>query len=230
MSQREAFSHPRTASKLPFWRAVLRGAALAIFSCGTVCAQGGCLVPQTIEPEVVSPHPAPHFMLEGFQPYLLAPFITLVRQGTVDASQTPPCHCRLQLDSTDGLVVEEDDPTITLEARWFIDYDVTNPASTREWVSETLDPNFDDLTATQRPLRKTFVFDADTVGIVSSGFHVVEVVVGETEGFDPASTTNPRRAMKPGYTAAVYRFVVDVHVEQVVGQCPQTLPSYRVCP
>jgi hypothetical protein len=59
--------------------------------------------------------------------------------------------------------------------------------------------------------------------------HIVEVVVGEAAGFDRASTTLPNRAMKPGYTPAVYRFAVDVRVERVVGQCPQSPPSRRVC-
>ncbi len=229
MSQRKTFAHPRIGPKLPVLRRVLRGAALAIFSLVQVCPQGGCLIPQTVDPKIVSPHPPPHFVAEKVQSYLLPPVLTLIRQGTVDASQTPPCHCRLEFSGLDGLVVEQDDATITLQARWFVDYDVANPSSTLVWASETLTGNFDDVTAIERPLQTTFLFDADEKGIFTSGFHVVEVVVGETEGFDPSSTTQPNRAMKPGYTAAVYRFFVEVRVEQVPGQCPQTPPSHRVC-
>jgi len=230
MSHRKTFSHPRIDPKLPVLRRVVRGAALAIFSLVAVCPQGGCLVPQTVDLKVASPHPPPHFAVEKLQSYLLAPVLTLIRQGTVDATQTPPCHCRLEFGGIDGLVVEEDDATITLQARWFLDYDVANPASTLVWNTETLPGTFDDVTAVERPLQTpSFLLDADEKGIFTSGFHVVEVVVGESEGFDPSSTTQPNRAMKPGYTPAVYRFLVDVRVEQVPGQCPQTLPSHRIC-
>ena len=195
-----------------------------------VCPQGGCLVPQTVDPKVVSPHPPPHFVVEKIQSYLLAPVLTLIRQGTVDAAQTPPCRCRLEFGGVDGLVVEEDDPTITLQARWFLDYDAASPSSTLIWNSETLPGNFDDVTAVERSLQTpSFLLDADEKLIFTSGVHVVEVVVGESDGFDPSSTTQPNRAMKPGYTPAVYRFFVDVRVEQVPGQCPQTLPSRRIC-
>jgi hypothetical protein len=204
---------------------LLRGAALA-FLCGVaVCPQGGCLIPQSIDPITQSPHSPPHFVVEKIQSYLLPPVLTLVRQGTADAAQNPPCHCRLLFD---GLVVAEEDATITLEARWFIDYNPAIASSTLVWQRETLAGNFDDATATERPLQ-TFRFDADDVGIVASGVHVVEVVVGESEGFDPSSTTQPNRAMKPGYTPALYRFVVDARLEPIVGQCPQTPPSDRVC-
>ena len=57
----------------------------------------------------------------------------------------------------------------------------------------------------------------------------------ESTGFDDSSTTLPFRAVHEGYTPAVYRFVVDVHLEQSSGQCSQIAPSQsppvvRVCP
>jgi hypothetical protein len=55
------------------------------------------------------------------------------------------------------------------------------------------------------------------------------VVVGEKVGFDDASTTLPNRAMQEGFTPAVYRFAVDVNLQQVTGQCPRTPPSHVVC-
>src|SRR5205814_1307937 len=79
-------------------------------------------------------------------------------------------------------------------------------------IPDPVPGNFNDVTQTTRPL-PTFSFDAAELGIVSSGLHVVEVVVGETTGFDPASTTFPNRAMLQGYTAATYKFVVDLHLE-----------------
>src|SRR4051812_12939458 len=106
MSHRKTFSRPRIGLKQPVSRRIFRGVTLAILACVVVCPQGGCLVPQTVDPKVVSPHPPPHFVVEQIQSYLLPPVLTLVRQGTVDASQTPPCHCRLEFSGVDGLVVE----------------------------------------------------------------------------------------------------------------------------
>jgi hypothetical protein len=203
-----------------------RGAALASTWGVLVCAQAGCLIPQTVDAIVASPHAPPQIVPENMPPYLLPRVLTLFQQGASDVSASPPCHCHLEFD---GLSVEEPDSTVTLEARWFVDYDPSNIPSTR--FVRTPDPvpgNFNDATQTTRPL-PTFSFDAAELGIVSSGLHVVEVVVGETTGFDPASTTLPNRAMLQGYTAATYKFVVDLHLEQISGSCPSTPPSHRVC-
>ena len=224
MSRRKCFSHPFIAARQRFFRRFVRGAALATTLGVLVCAQTSCLIPQAVDPIVEAPHAPPHFIVESIPSYLLPPVLTLIRQGSVDVAAVPPCHCQLEFD---GLSVEED-PAVALEARWFIDYDTANPSSTRVWFTEALDPNFNDPTKTTR-LLGTFRLDAEAVPIVASGVHIVEVVVGETAGFDRASTTLPNRAMKPGYTPAVYRFAVDVHVEQVIGQCPQSPPSRRVC-
>ena len=226
MSRREPFSHPLAACGRPFLRRFARGAALASTWGVLVCAQAGCLIPQTVDAIVATPHAPPQFVPENMPPYLLPRVLTLFQQGANDVSASPPCHCHLEFD---GLSVEEPDSTVTLEARWFVDYDPSNIPSTR--FVRTPDPvpgNFNDVTQTTRPL-PTFSFDAAEVGIVSSGLHVVEVVVGETTGFDPASTTLPNRAMLQGYTAATYKFVVDLHLEQISGSCPSTPPSHRVC-
>jgi hypothetical protein len=189
-----------------------------------VCAQASCLVPQSVEPELSVPHPTPYFLVGIFPAYLLAPVLTLVRQGSADA---PPCHCVLDFNP---LTVHEDDPTITLEVRWFVDYNPAIPATTGQRSTQLLEGTFDDPLLVDRTLQ-TFSLDADAAGITTSGVHVVEVVVGETDGFDRASTTQPNRAMKPGYTPAVYRFVVDVRLDPVAGQCPQSPPSRREsCP
>jgi hypothetical protein len=225
MSRREFFSHPLAVAKLPLFPGSFRGAALASTLGVLVLAQVSCLIPQTVEPIVEAPHPPPHFVVETIPNYLLAPVLTLTRQGSADVLPTPPCHCRLEFD---GLSIGAD-PEIALEARWYIDYDTANPSSTRVWQTESMDPSFDDPTKTTRVLG-TFPFDADGAGIVTSGVHIVEVVVGETAGFDRSTTAaQPNRSMKPGYTPAVYRFAVDVRLEQVPGQCPESPPSKRVC-
>lgn len=184
------------------------------------------MIPQTIEPIVTTPHAPPHFVPENDIPQNLLPrVLTLFQQGSNDVAARPPCHCRLDFD---GIIVEEPDATVTLDVLWFIDYDPSNLASTQPVFSETLEGDFNNVTKTTRNLR-TFRFDAASFGIVSSGLHVVEVVVGENGGFDPASTTLPHRAMKQGYSSANYKFLVDVHLEQFSGSCPATPPSIRVC-
>ena len=225
MSRREPSSHPLAACRRRFFRRFARGAALASTWGVLVCAQAGCLIPQTVDAIVATPHAPPQLVPENMPPYLLPRVLTLFQQGANDVSASPPCHCRLEFD---GLSVEEPDSTVTLEARWFVDYDPSNLPSTRFVFNEPVPGNFNDVTQTTRPLTM-FRFDAAQLGIVSSGLHVVEVVVGETTGFNPASTTLPNRAMLQGYTAATYKFVVDLHLEQISGSCPSTPPSLRVC-
>jgi hypothetical protein len=203
----------------------LRGPGLAFQVLVVVCAltAPGCLVPQSIDAFVVTPHPPPHFVLESIPDYLLQPVLQLYRQGPND----PPCHCYLELSIP---FVEEDDPTVTLEARWFLDYDPAVISSVSPvGAPQRLDGNFD-TQETIRPL-KAFRFDADAFLINSSGLHVVDVVVGELAGFDPASTAQPNRAMKPGYTAAVYRFFVNLKYEpdSTRPNCPAAGASLRVC-
>jgi len=231
MSRKALFSHLSELTNRLLFQRFSRGAPLASILGVLVCAQVSCLIPQTVDAIVPAPHPAPYFVVETIPSYLLPPQLTLIRQGAGDAALAPACHCQLWFD---GLVVHEDDPTITLQAKWFVDYDVTNPSSTRPWAADLMNGTFDDATAITRSVR-TFQFDADQVGIVSSGVHLLEVVIGETDGFDPSSTTQPNRAMKTGYTPAVWRFPVNVRVEQLSGQCnqppAQSPPSVRVsCP
>jgi hypothetical protein len=222
MSRRGCLSYSLLAGTTPDSKRFFRGATLATTLGVMVCAQAGCLIPQDIEKKIEAPHPAPSIVVSTIPSYLLPPKLTLIRQGASD----PPCHCTLLFD---GLEVEEVDSTVALEAHWFVDYDTAVPSSTRIVASDILAPNFDDVTKTIRALRP-FTFDADDVGITASGVHIVEVVVGETAGFDRTSVTQPNRAMKEGYTPAVYRFAVDVHLEQVPGQCPTTPPSKLTCP
>jgi len=231
MSRKAPFSHRPQGTRPLLFQRFSRGAALASILGVLVCAQVSCLIPQTVDPIKQAPHPAPYFVVEQIPSYLSPPQLTLLRQGLGDAALAPACHCQLWFD---GLFVHEDDPTITLQAKWFVDYDVTNPSSTRPWAADLMNGTFDDATAIVRPER-TFQFDADAVGIVTSGVHLVEVVIGETDGFDPSSTTQPNRAMKTGYTPAVWRFPVNVRVEQGPGLCnqppAQSPPSVRVsCP
>src|ERR1043166_9357969 len=98
--------------KAPPRHGFFRGLRLASAMLVYVCAQS-CLVPQSVDPQGDAPHPAPHFVVESIPSYLLG-VLQLVRQGSLDAT----CHCQIQIPP---LTVEEDDPTVDLEVRWFVD-------------------------------------------------------------------------------------------------------------
>src|SRR5215813_2312151 len=148
MSRREPVSHLSATLNRLFFLGIPRGAALAIVLGVLVCPQIACLIPQDIEAKTDTPGAVPAFLPESFPSYLLPPILTLIRQGAADAALTPPCHCQLQFD---GLVIQAD-PTLTLEARWFVDYDTTNPSSTRPFQSDDYPPIFNDVTQTTRTL------------------------------------------------------------------------------
>jgi hypothetical protein len=198
-----------------------RGLRIASAVLVPVCAQA-CLVPQSVDPIGASAHPAPHFVEQSIPTYLIAPVLQLVRQGSLDPSN---CHCVIEIPP---LTVEEDDPTVNLEARWFVDYAAAGShAIARRDNGGTLQGTFNDPTLTLRTL-DTFRFDADS--FVSNGVHVLSVVVGETTGFDDSSTAAlPNRTMKSGYTLAQYEFPINVDVALDRTHCPQQLPSIQVC-
>jgi hypothetical protein len=204
------------------WRA--RGALVAL----TFLVESACLVPQSIDAidADAGPHAVPHIVLETIPTYLLAPVLTLYRQGPADAVATPACSCKLVLNVPQ---VADEDPSITLLARWFVDYNLAVPSSTLPWKPQTIEGNFDTGTTVRTLL--PYDFDADTHNIVTNGLHIVELVVGERDGFDDTSLTLPNRAMKPGYEAAVYRFAIQVNVTQDPNQphCPNQPPSVPVC-
>jgi hypothetical protein len=194
-----------------------------------VCAQS-CLVPQSVDPIPVAAHAVPYFDQESIPDYLLAPVLQLYQQGSADATHTPPCHCEIEIPA---LFVHEDDPTVELQVRWFIDYDKAVQRSEAPWPGSTvtLAPNFNDPTYTQRPINK-FDFDAQAADINTNGVHVLLVVVGETSGFDDSlSAALPNRSMKAGFTAAELEFPIFVDVAQDPSrpQCPSQQPSLRVC-
>jgi hypothetical protein len=196
-----------------------------------VCALvfAGCMVPQTVDAIQNEAHPPPQFLVGELPAYLLTPQLQLYRQGAADAVYTPvPCHCVIEIPP---LAITEPDPTVDLTARWFVDYDVAVARSTPPVRVESLPGTFDDATATRRQIGK-FVFDTDTLQILSSGQHVLEVVVGETAAFnDSPDVGEPNRTPKTGFTLAVYRFFINVKVEQDPARpsCPSELPSVPEC-
>lgn len=196
----------------------------------------GCLIPQSIDALDLDagPHPVPHFVVEAIPDYMRVPVLALYRQGAGDPAQSTPsgtCHCQLLLALP---LVEEQDPTVTLQVRWFLDYDATkqpNPIVAPLSPSITLTGSFDN-PVTQRKM-DPYPFDADARGILADGLHVVEAVVADQAGFDDSATDLPFRTMKPGYEADVYRFFIQVTVTPDPKQqhCPgvnPTPPSERV--
>jgi hypothetical protein len=230
MSRQERFATARGISRGAIFRGFGAGAALA-WTCGVlVCAQAGCMVPQSVDPIVTSPHEPPTLGPANLPQYLLARVLTLYQNGTADVTSSPPCHCQLAFGKFDAITVEEADSTVTLEARWFIDYDSANPASTAPRLTETLDAIPNNVDKTTRTLTKVFDFDAAIASATTNGLHIVELVVGQKDGFNDSSTSLPNRAMKPDFQSATWKFVIDLHLEQIPGTCPSTPPSDRVCP
>ncbi len=212
MSQAAACRNRRTLHKPLTLCRFVSGPRLAIRAAVIVCA-------------LASQHPPPRFDLGSIDVRLLAPVLQLYRQGSVDAATTPASYCELCLSIP---LVEEDDPTITLEARWFVDYDPSIPASQHpSGAPQIMSGDFNN-TGTVRTL-KPFVFDADALG-VTNGLHVVEVVLAETAAFNNSSTTLPYRALNPGYSAAVYRFFINAKVDQDASRplCPSQFPSVKL--
>jgi hypothetical protein len=226
MSRSARFEAASGVARAAFFRRFCAGAGLA-WTCGVlVCAQAGCMIPQSVDPIVAQPHVPPQIGPENVPDYLQPRVLTLYQNGTTDVTSSPPCHCRLEFT---GITVYEADSTVSLEARWFVDYDTSNPPSTPQRLIEQLEGNFNDVTQTTRTLNQPFFFEAATAGATTSGLHVVELVIGESGQFDDNSAALPHRAMKPGFQSATYKFVIDLHLEQIAGTCPSTPPSRRVC-
>ena len=133
-SHAEAGPIPPTSRNLPESRHIGRGPALAIRLAVLVCALTGRGRPGAPE-RGLDRHPGrtPAAAFRARE-YLQGPAragAAALPAGSADAALTPPCHCELELNIP---LVEEDDPTVSLEVRWFIDYDVRRALSTvRTW-------------------------------------------------------------------------------------------------
>src|SRR5260370_813496 len=178
-------------------RWICRGLSVALSLIGLVCLLEGCLVPQSIDSKETALHPPPRIKLDSIPIELLPPILPLFRQGSTDLARTPPCHCWLELRVPQ---VEIDDPTATLLMKWFVDYDTAVPTSTRPVMQETLDATFNSNNPV-RVSRSIFTFDANQLGILTSGVHVVDVVVGQLDGFDQTATARPAQQLAGGRAA-----------------------------
>lgn len=164
----------------------------------------GCLVPQSVDPITTRPHTVPRVDLTTLPDYLLEPSIPLDPQEIADANANPPCHCRLDVTIPDIIA---DDPTVDVDVRVFVDYDLNVPRSQPPVLTIHLPGKFDSM-ATIRPLTAPLSFDQARLG--GPGTHVVELVLGETAGFAPDTVSPPHRAMLSDYEASTFKFVIEV--------------------
>ena len=187
----------------------------------------GCLMPQSVDPRETTPHTIPRVDLKLLRDYELKPVMLLYPRGPGDVSAG--CHCLLQVEIA-SIIAEN--PTVDIEGRLFVDYDVAVPSSERPISVPIKDPGDFQSTKTNRG---PFVLpiDADAIGL-TEGFHVFELVTAEREGF--ALNDNvfpPQRATNLGWESSVFKFVVNVRLQADplrptcdVGAAP---PQVRLC-
>jgi hypothetical protein len=177
-------------------------------------------VPQSVDPASARPHQPPRISVESIPLYLLGPFAKLQRSSL----DPQGCSCQVILQIP---VILDDDPLARLEVRWFLDYDPAQPVTWRQVRTDFIEGSFDS-TAVARVGPPRYLFDVTGLGITADGYHVVDVVVAESGGFDDQSTTLPHRGMKPGYESSTHRFVVNVTTNNNA-TCPIVPPSSLIC-
>jgi hypothetical protein len=186
----------------------------------------GCLLPQSVDPIDTRAHIPPSILVESIPTDQLAPLLPLDHTTSTDTAVRCKCSINLTVNQ-----IEEDDPAVDLVARWFVDYDVNVPRSVAIVKQIPLAGTFDNTQKFRGPV--VYEFQPDAVGIASndSSVHMIDLVVGETVGFDDNKTAPapPFRTMKAGYEAAVYRFAVQLAVPAPGAPCRGQLPAQRVC-
>ena len=192
-------------------------------------AAGGCLVPQSVDPESTRPHTIPRVDLTNLPDYFLRPEMLLYPQGSSDQTSNPTCHCELVVHIPRVIA---DDPTVNVEARWFVDYDLAVPRS-QSPVSTVVIPGSFQTSAPSRTM-PDFVINADALGLLA-GTHIVELVMAEQAGFDVDTMFPPHRATKTDYEASTLKFVVEVQPSKDINRltCDKPgliAPQVRRCP
>jgi hypothetical protein len=181
----------------------------------------GCLVPQSVDANDTRPHTVPIIDLTSLPLYFASPSVPLYLQGSDDRAQQ--CHCHLQVTVP---AVKDVDPTVDLQARWFLDYDVNIAGSQNVLTQQDLPGslNSDRIIRDEKP---TFDLDADALGL-SPGPHVIEVVVAERQGFVPdnVSVPTPHRALRTdsgGWDGTTLKIVANVQ-SSTATQCDRNTP------
>ena len=189
--------------------------------------ESGCLLPQSVD-AIPDAGAAPHIVVETLPDYMVAarPIVTYYLQGPADLAESAACHC--ELDLTVGQV-EEADPVVPLEARWFIDYDPTKRDTHVALVAPIpIGGTFNGpTTRTVDPLP----FDPGRDAKITSGLHVLDVVIAAKDGFDPSlNAPLPGRSVLPGFQSTAYRINVQVNLspDPAIPNCKTEGASVRV--
>jgi len=195
-------------------RGVFRGVLVALLAVGS----SACLVPQSVDPSETAPHTVPVIDLSSLPPHFMTPSNILYKQKQGDKAQG--CRCQMQFLIP---AVNDDDPTVDLEARWYVDYDIGNPQSQAPVFQQDLPGSFSNPGRVRTGVE--FDLDADARGL-ASGKHVVEVVIAERQAFDDSqSATFPRRSLKKDFEGTSLKFLVDVQDSAPnVPQCDRNTP------
>jgi hypothetical protein len=181
----------------------------------------GCLVPQSVDPTTTRPHTVPRVDLISLPRYLLAPFVPLDPQGPADVIANPACQCRLDVTS---LIMIVDDPTVDVDVRVFVDYDLNVPQSQLPVLTLHRAGDFNS-SETARPVG---TISLDNARLGGPGTHVVELVLGETAGFLPDDAVPPpfppHRQMRPDFESSTFKFVVQVSHDPARQSCSDSPP------
>ena len=203
----------------------LRRLAGAMFAFALM-VESGCLLPQSID-AIPDAGAAPHIVVEKLPDYMLFPTtVQYYFQGPADLAESANCHCELDLTVNE---VEEADPVVPLEARWFLDYDPSNNKTHIPLVGAIpIGGAFNGSTTRPVPALK---FDPGNDGKITDGPHVLDVVIAARDGFDPSeSAPLPGRSVLPGFQSTAYRINVQVTLSpnQALQQCVTAGASVRV--
>ena len=225
------------------------GAALALSTCAkgrgvskvvavALLALSACLVPQSVDPADTRTHTVPIIDLRNLPTYLLTPVVPVYLQGTDDLKSSPQCKCVLNIQIP---AIKEDDPTVNLEARWFVDYNLNGSAPSQlRALTQVLPGSFNVPGTFRGPV--VFVFDPVGRGITvdparepNGSPHVIEMVFAEQQGFaaDSASTLFPNRTLLPDWDGSTFKIVASVR-NSTATQCDRNAelsspPLERVC-
>ena len=167
----------------------------------------GCLIPQSVDPENTRPHTIPRVDLKRLPDYLLKPQMPLYPRGP---NESPKCHCVLSFDNP-PLKIIADDPTVNIEGRLFVDYDLAVPTSQRRIDTRLLLGSFQS-SETVRDLIPVLTIDADQFGLTPNAnvVHVFEFVLAEQQGFAADTVSPPQRATNDGWDSSILKFSVVV--------------------
>lgn len=164
----------------------------------------GCLMPQSVDPQNTRPHTIPRVDLKTLPDYLLKPQMLLYPRGPSDPTS---CSCVLEIN----LNIIADDPTVNVQGRLFVDYDLSVPTSQRRVDTRDLEGSFQS-PETTRPVQLTI--NADQFGLTPgpgpAGVHVFEFVLAEQAGFAADTVSPPQRATKPDFESSILKFTVVV--------------------